>query len=284
MITFLFRRRGLSIHDFFPAEISGATWKVYRVSPLFNFGSATASPAARRALLDALENFLESQLDARWPEWMVAATAKTSGTHWKVRMEVTPGLRGHREDHEGLKVQVSLPRATQATDKVLFRAFFLSVDAAEPTGYCHATLSTMKLLPLCLARGDAAVANLIFQGFQKRFDCLIYGVSFDDDHLQWMSAMWMGLLAEPEKDQDIVAERNREVERRRQKENRDPEFVRNNTTTQESAIGQPGEHQEDASGSGHVFLRYQVSRALSSGINHVDVEIDELTMRKFWDW
>ena len=154
------------------------------MSPLFNFGPLDG--------FSSLENYLEANLDLQLPDSVVRSVKHTDkDSHWKVKVETVKGMRGHCDDHECLKIQVSLPKKDD-NDQVMMTAFLLSIGSSEISGFDQQTDDNMRVLPCCICRGDAAVTNFVFAGLERRFDCRINPVLFDDETLRWMAAMWMG--------------------------------------------------------------------------------------------
>ena len=127
----------ITIPDNFEAlkSLTGKSWKVYRLSPLFKFEWRKRSAADRKSrtlvesgnnddeapigfchseqldpdFLPKLNDFFENRLETSvLRDWMRTFKDTHEDSQWQVKTEVVKGLRGHREDSDAVKISVSL--------------------------------------------------------------------------------------------------------------------------------------------------------------------------------
>ncbi len=58
------------------------------------------------------------------------------------------------------------------------------------------------VLPVLLLWGARPLAKALVDNVQRCFDCVVVGLRFGQDDLRWASAMWVGLGAKNEREED----------------------------------------------------------------------------------
>ena len=147
--------------------LQNRTWKVYTLSPFFNY-DADSSP-------QALQSFLETKLP-----------------QLTTQVEKIKGLRGTREDAECLRISIH-----EGSSK--YFVYFLAVHTQEFELNSHVTA-----FPLALANATEVLSSQIFQQVEKMFDCRTYKFNLGNEDLKWMSALWAGTLQCTDEDVDSM--------------------------------------------------------------------------------
>ena len=116
-------------------------------------------------------------------------TSPPTMTSLRVKVDLVKGLRGHREDTEAMRLQVTQTARKEKKEKVWSTCVLLSVDAQEATFFSK----NVAQLPLCLISGDNILGRQLLEALQHRFDCVIFPLELPEDELMWMSTLWSSI-------------------------------------------------------------------------------------------
>lgn len=184
--------RRISFHPDLPVDLEDEThqaatqyvcyqsWRVFRVSPLFNFHYEEAS-------LNKWTRSLEKDL---WS--CFGLKGQGDWKRLKVTIRALPGLRGSTDDDQALQIE----GRTQRGQKEAFKVFLLSVDRQEKLELNDNFKATR--LPVMLASGPDELIRIFRRSLEKHFDCVTGIEVFTQAELKWMSALWIDLKPKKE--------------------------------------------------------------------------------------
>ena len=169
------------------------TWRVYSLSPLFNFVYEERAFKKYGQLLSA---YLEAE-SQRGFAMELEATSKT----FRARFTVVKGITSFRSDSHSVEVTVQKTTTNAAIksktkDPPVLVALLCSVgregdETAEP-----ALKNSFTSLPVCLVKGPAAIGTCLASWLEKQFDCRMSYMNFSPMELGWFAALWAGVSSE----------------------------------------------------------------------------------------
>eukprot|EP00095_Tigriopus_kingsejongensis_P011789 maker-scaffold119_size336447-snap-gene-2.33 protein:Tk11789 transcript:maker-scaffold119_size336447-snap-gene-2.33-mRNA-1 annotation:"hypothetical protein BRAFLDRAFT_123952" len=185
------------------SNICHRSWRVFRVSPLFEF---CYNEAALARWSESLERDLWTQHGLQdQGDWK----------RLKISISAVPGLRGSTDDEQAICIEGH----TRKGHKEAFVVYLVSVDRQDKLNLEESFKAT--ILPVMLTFGPDELIRIVRRSVEKHFDCVTGIVVFPQAELKWMSALWIDL--QPEKaegrkrklindDEDIEAESDGKTE------------------------------------------------------------------------
>ncbi|BFZ19847.1 hypothetical protein BsWGS_22886 [Bradybaena similaris] len=152
------------------------TWKIYSLSPLYKFNSSKACLTKYGRSLD-----VAFQITTRG--WNTEASGNE-----KSSFSIYEGLNFHHNDAEAVQIQV-VEKSGSGVTSIVLNAFLICVDLDSSPVPEH-LLSTFTYFPVALISGNKARTDVLLNWLEQHFDCQTSPVSFSNNDLRWMLAMW----------------------------------------------------------------------------------------------
>lgn len=169
------------------SALCGKTWTVCRCSPLFGFGEMLKGPPAAAAGIEVFRHFVTNSILA------AASTTSTSTAALgavQVKVDQVKGLRGHAEDADAFRIEVSLKTGIKTAAGCT--VYMVSVDSRET----DLMAAGAAQLPCVLTRGNPVLIEQVLMCLEKRFDCVVARQHLPEEDLKWISALWCGFEAD----------------------------------------------------------------------------------------
>ncbi|TRY61322.1 hypothetical protein TCAL_06663 [Tigriopus californicus] len=165
-------------HQAATQHVCHRSWRVFHVSPLFDFHYDEAS-------LSKWTVSLEKDL---WS--CFGLKGQGDWKRLKVSVKALPGLRGSSDDDQALQIKAHTHRG----QKEAFKIFLLSVDRQEKLELNDNSKATR--LPVMLTSGTDELIRIFRRSLEKHYHCVTGIAVFTQAELKWMSALWIDLKPE----------------------------------------------------------------------------------------
>ena len=154
-------------------DIIRKQWKVFSLSPLFNFKNKPVLLKKYSRSLDAA--FLQSH---------------TGSNSFRSTFSVYPGLSVHNKDPEAIKIDI-VQKLSETEEKVVLSALMMCVDidyTDHPVSPDSRTNFTYY--PVLLISGNISRTDTFITWLEMHFDCHASPMIFNNNNLKCMLAMW----------------------------------------------------------------------------------------------
>ena len=167
-------------------NLVGKTWRVYRISPLYDFHYTTAS---FKTYAKSLSAFLEAETQAA----KVAVDLVTDNAAGKFRVDFKSmkQLAISESDSPAVEITISSKNSSgKRPNTPILTALFCSLG--NDSGH-QVTGAKFTYLPVCLIRGPAALSRCFNSGMEAMFDCKISPMNFSSMDFAWFVSLWAGV-------------------------------------------------------------------------------------------
>lgn len=164
-------------------DLVNKTWKVYKLSPLYNFSHRTTQ-------LRSYARLLSAHIEAESLKG-VAIGVNENEVADKVHISTFKGLAVSDADAEAVEIILkSKPKTGNGEPKVSLTAYLCSVGVDPETK--SLMKSAFTYLPVMIVKGAVGLTGHLISWLQSQFDCHITPMSFCASDLSWVLATWAG--------------------------------------------------------------------------------------------
>lgn len=171
-------------------SLVGKTWRVYRVSPLYDFQYTTAS---FKTYAKSLSAFLEAETQVG--NMAVELLTDSASGKFRVEFNLMKELTISESDSPAVKITIfSKQTGRQPTnDSPILTALFCSLGNDSSKDARPLTRRKFTFLPVCLVRGPAVLSRCFVSGLEAMFDCKISPMNFSSMDFAWFVSLWAGV-------------------------------------------------------------------------------------------
>ncbi|XP_076340724.1 centromere protein L-like [Tachypleus tridentatus] len=162
------------------------TWRIHKVSPLFQFDNSPSS-------LRLYSRLLKAHLEAK--EIQGYGVMIGSSNSIKTCFSVYEGLASLKGDNEAVEIKIRVSSKTGG-EKEVFCGILCCVEGSEDTLNLLADSKSFTQLPVLLTKGQVSFTSRVLDFIQTKFDCVATPLVFTPLELSWMISMWAGILNE----------------------------------------------------------------------------------------
>lgn len=166
-------------HDVSFEDILKKQWKVYSLSPLYNFKTKPV-----------LFKKYSRSLDAAFSQSQNAHIGEDKTGSMESKFSVHPGLSAHEKDPEAIKIEI-VEKLNGTHRKSALSALMMCVDndfTNHPVKPEH--LEHFTYYPVLLINGNKKRTDTFITWLEMHFDCHVSPLTFNNNNLRVMLAMW----------------------------------------------------------------------------------------------
>ena len=182
------KSRAPSSRLFEAQSVVNKTWRVYCLSPFFNFEYEERAFKKYGRLLSA-------HLEAESQREMFVEVGVSNQT-LRANFTVVKGITLSESDFDSVEITIKTTTAgrSKITDSPILVALFCSVGRKDNENADPILKTNFTSLPVCLVKGPAVLARSLVAWFETQFDCRMTFMAFSPAELGWFAALWASVV------------------------------------------------------------------------------------------